>query len=576
MDPLTITRYLNLTVERYGGNLGDVDILLSVEYDTMEITTLTLRILSGKRDTCRQYTIPDNLFLDINTNVIVTLVEVALPNAGIQQEKPMIRSSGNIAEIKVSEIVANSRVSMTHPFISTDPSTKVATISINRTGLYGHVKVSWKSGFPKTSKLYQNFTEGLFSQEKGNMTFFHGEREKSFIVLAIVPRFISRPLIYSIVLDEIIELKENNKGWAKLDSNVQSILDPHGVIRISAKNPNVTVLEGEAAKIEIERTMSTLGAIKVSYQTRTLIGSNPALPGKDYVVTKSSVDFKEGEFRKQVLIETFDDTEKPVPEKNEVFLLELFDVVLLSSNELKGSPRLSTNRIAVINIEDNDDPYGVISFAENSRNVETTEEQGIVQFEIERLGGLLGVVTVEIISIGGGESWTDIILSNNSENTILLDNLNNRDNLATINLDYEPIKTVVTFPESLSKSPQKKTISIKIKSDSILEPDEQFIVFLYNVGGGAGLFGPGTVSLVTIKSNDFYNGNIGFQHNVARLREDGEGRVTLNIARKGENLEDATVSVGNLSNNFNGHHLLLSFLLDQYICPFNFGKKYLE
>ena len=65
---------------------------------------------------------------------------------------------------------------------------------------------------------------------------------------------------------------------------------------------------------------------------------------------------------------------------------------------------------------------------------------------------------------------------------------------------------------------------------------------------------------MTIKSNDFYNGNIGFQHNVARLREDGEGRVTLNIARKGENLEDATVSVGNLSNNFNGHHLLLSFL----------------
>ena len=183
---------------------------------------------------------------------------------------------------------------------------------------------------------------------------------------------------------------------------------------------------------------------------------------------------------------------------------------------------------------------------------------------------------MEIISIGGGESWTDIILSNKSENTILLDNLNNIDNLATINLDYEPIKTVVTFPESLSKSPQKKTISIKIKSDSILEPDEQFIVFLYNVGGGAGLFGPGTVSLVTIKSNDFYNGNIGFQHNVARLREDGEGRVTLNIARKGENLEGATVSVGNLSNNFNGHHLLLSFLLDQYICPFNFGKKYLE
>ena len=558
MNPLTITRYLNLTVERYGGNLGDVDILLSVEYDTIEITQ-TLRMLSGKRDTSRQYIIPDNLFLDINTYLIVTLVEVALHNTGIQQEKPIIQLSDNTAKIKVNELVANSQVGMKHPFISTDLSTNRAIISVNRTGLYGHVTVSWKSGYPITSKLYQNFTEGLFSQEKGNITFFHGEREKTFIVLAIVPRFISRPLIYSIVLDEIIELKENNKGLAKLDSSVQSILNPHGVIRISAQNQNVTVLEGEAAKIEIERTMSTLGAIKVSYQTRTLIGSNPALPGKDYVVTKSSIDFKEGEFRKQVLIETFDDTEKPVPEKNEVFLLELFDVVPLSSNELKGSPRLSTNRIAVINIEDNDDPYGIISFVENSRNVETTEEQGIVQFEIERLGGSLGVVTVEIISIGDGESWTDIILSNSTGNTTLLDNLHNIDNVATINLDYEPIKTVVTFPESLSKSPQKKTISIKITPDSILEPDEQFIVFLYNVGGGARLFGPGTVSLVTIKSNDFYNGNIGFQHNVARLREDGEGRVTLNITRKGENLEDATVSVGNFTSNFNGHHLLISF-----------------
>ena len=545
MDPLTITRYLNLTVERYGGNLGDVDILLLVEYDTIEITTLTLRMLSGKRDTSRQYIIPDNLFLDINTNLTVTLVEVALGNTGIQQEKPMIRSSDNNAEIKVSEIVANSRVSMTHPFISTDPSTNLATISINRTGLYGNVTVSWKSGFPKTSKLYQNFNEGLLSQEKGNITFFHGEREKIFIVEAMVPLCISGPLIYSIVLDEIIEPKENIKGWAKLESRIQSILDPHGVIRISAQNPNVTVLEGEAAKIEIERTLSVMGGIKVSYQTRTLIGSNPALPGKDYVVTKSSVDFNEGEFRKQIFIETVDDTEKPVPEKNEVFLLELFDVVLLTSNEIKGSPRLSANRVAVISIEDNDDPYGMISFVENSRNVVTTEEQGIVQLEVERSGGSLGRATVEIISIGGGESWTDRILSNNTGNTILLGNLKNIDKKATINLDYEPIKTVVTFPESLSKSPQKKAISLKIKSDSVLEPDEQFIIFLYNVGGGARLFEPGAVSLVTIKSKGFYNGDIGFQHGVARLREDGQGRVTLNITRKGENLEDATVSVGN-------------------------------
>ena len=545
MDPLTITRYLNLTVERYGGNLGDVDILLLVEYDTIEITTLTLRMLSGKRDTSRQYIIPDNLFLDINTNLTVTLVEVALGNTGIQQEKPMIRSSDNIAEIKVSEIVANSRVSMTHPFISTDTSTNLATISINRTGLYGNVTVSWKSGFPKTSKLYQNFNEGLLSQEKGNITFFHGEREKSFIVEAMVPLCISGPLIYSIVLDEIIEPKENIKGWAKLESRIQSILDPHGVIRISAQNPNVTVLEGEAAKIEIERTLSVMGGIKVSYQTRTLIGSNPALPGKDYVVTKSSVDFNEGEFRKQIFIETVDDTEKPVPEKNEMFLLELFDVVLLTSNEIKGSPRLSANRVAVISIEDNDDPYGMISFVENSRNVVTTEEQGIVQLEVERSGGSLGRATVEIISIGGGESWTDGILSNNTGNTILLGNLKNIDKKATINLDYEPIKTVVTFPESLSKSPQKKAISLKIKSDSVLEPDEQFIIFLYNVGGGARLFEPGAVSLVTIKSKGFYNGDIGFQHGVARLREDGQGRVTLNITRKGENLEDATVSIGN-------------------------------
>ena len=545
MDPLTITRYLNLTVERYGGNLGDVDILLLVEYDTIEITTLTLRMLSGKRDTSRQYIIPDNLFLDINTNLTVTLVEVALGNTGIQQEKPMIRSSDNIAEIKVSEIVANSRVSMTHPFISTDTSTNLATISINRTGLYGNVTVSWKSGFPKTSKLYQNFNEGLLSQEKGNITFFHGEREKSFIVEAMVPLCISGPLIYSIVLDEIIEPKENIKGWAKLESRIQSILDPHGVIRISAQNPNVTVLEGEAAKIEIERTLSVMGGIKVSYQTRTLIGSNPALPEKDYVVTKSSVDFNEGEFRKQIFIETVDDTEKPVPEKNEVFLLELFDVVLLTSNEIKGSPRLSANRVAVISIEDNDDPYGMISFVENSRNVVTTEEQGIVQLEVERSGGSLGRATVEIISIGGGESWTDGILSNNTGNTILLGNLKNIDKKATINLDYEPIKTVVTFPESLSKSPQKKAISLKIKSDSVLEPDEQFIIFLYNVGGGARLFEPGAVSLVTIKSKGFYNGDIGFQHGVARLREDGQGRVTLNITRKGENLEDATVSIGN-------------------------------
>ena len=56
---------------------------------------------------------------------------------------------------------------------------------------------------------------------------------------------------------------------------------------------------------------------------------------------------------------------------------------------------------ATIKIQDNDLPYGILSFSPSSRNVAVSEDDGSVTLEVQRTDGALSTATVEIVTLGG-------------------------------------------------------------------------------------------------------------------------------------------------------------------------------
>ncbi len=96
------------------------------------------------------------------------------------------------------------------------------------------------------------------------------------------------------------------------------------------------------------------------------------------------------------MVETIDDT---LPELDETFTISLTSVELLDNAEgTTVPPSLGSNTQVVITIEASDDPFGSISIAQNTYNV---NEGNTVAISLVRMGGTLGVVTVSYATING-------------------------------------------------------------------------------------------------------------------------------------------------------------------------------
>ena len=114
---------------------------------------------------------------------------------------------------------------------------------------------------------------------------------------------------------------------------------------------------------------------------------------------RSYVDFGEGEFKKTLRLQTVDDEE---PEDDETFHIVLTSVTSSSGTLTSTSPLLQeSTSTATIQIQDNDLPYGILSFAPSSRNILVSEEDGSVRLEVQRTDGTLSTATVEVLTLGG-------------------------------------------------------------------------------------------------------------------------------------------------------------------------------
>lgn len=539
LNSTSLQRSLQLTVARDQGAFEACVMSVIVTHTELPPMPTLVEIDAHQTRESVLLEISASSFLQSGSFYTVKIVTVSLKTSGTSLLRPTLDDARSTETIKVPQIAANSIVEIETDsrYVMINPITQMATVTINRVGLYGTITVPWQYGFPSTMKK-PSTSPGLLSPAEGSVTISHGSRTGTFIFQPIVPPIIKRPYEYGVHLSADIQPMPNQNGWPRIGVNIYSVIEPHGVVEVSSKSKNIVALEGSTAEIFVVRSFSTVGTIRVTYQTNIHSGINPAKPSNDFVPMASNIDFLEGEFEKVISIEILDDVINPKPEVDEYFYVELLSVNVLSASYHNGSPRFGKNKISNVTIQDNDNPFGTISFALGSRAFSAEETSGFVELTVQRSGGTLSSSTIEILTMGGGEQWTQEIVKNHGVNSDFLKKLQSITSPASATSDYAPFRRNVIFRDAV----QQQKVKLNLYKDDIAEPMEELLVLISNATGGAIIFAPHSYAVVSIKANGVYNGLVRFERTVAMLDEDGEGKVQLVVLREGTVKQEIVVS----------------------------------
>lgn len=539
-----------VTVSRYGGNFGACRVKVLLTHPDTPSLTENIEFAAGAESASVDIEIPLDSFLVYGSSYTVKIFSVELlDNSRNSDLKPQLNTS--TVNIAVPEIGANSVVSIADDskYVAVNLDYMTGFVTVTRLGLFASLRIPWQSGYPLImNNRPTRQGKGDIEPPSGVLELKHGVREGVISLKTNPPQEPEKSVDFVIHLNGNIEPRQNERGWAKLGTNTWSILEPHGVVRIAPSSKSIMVHEGAPAFIKIVRTLSTVGTIRVRYHTKMYTGSNPAIPGSDFVSMTSSVDFSDGEFTKSVSIETLDDSLDPQPEQQERFIVELLSVDILTGARLSTSPRLNPNKehiTAIVTIMDNDNPYGSFSFAPSSRSVVVDESSGSIELTVERNGGALTTSTVDVVTLGGGEVWTNAILNKLTSGHPVLNVLASVKDQAKASLDYAPIQTQLIFnSKPASVKTDRHQIKVEVFMDSINEPVEKLVILIQNATGGAQVFQPHSYAVVNIRANGFYNGEVAFKTLTGyRLDEDAGNVLNLTVERMGESRDAINVSV---------------------------------
>ena len=311
--------------------------------------TKNLEIADGQQSHALIIEIPESSFLPYPSKYSIKIFNVELldktPNSDL---KPGVNDTE--VDITVPEIGANSiiMVAENSKYVTVDATYQTAFVTVTRSGLFGTIRIPWQSGYPLGMANRPSRSKGDIDPSAGVLTIQHGVRSGVITVRVIPIASPTQPLDYVIHLTNNIEPRPNQNGWPKLGPNIHSVIEPHGIVQIASTSKSVVVQEGSPAVITIIRTYSTIGTIRVGYQTRIYNGQNPAQPGSDFVSMRSSIDFLEGEYTKTISIQTLDDTVNPQPEQQEFFDVQLISVDVLTDRKHTRSPRLGNYHLVCL------------------------------------------------------------------------------------------------------------------------------------------------------------------------------------------------------------------------------------
>lgn len=177
---------------------------------------------------------------------------------------------------------------------------------------------------------------------------------------------------------------------------------PHGVVQLQSNQTTLTLSEGSASDILLERLYGTVGVLRVYFVSR--VGNVTTLneeygPSQraradtnDIITTESYVDIPDSVSSIILPLTVVDDT---ISEFDEVFIVELSRVELLTPPPFPSAaiqnPTIGSNYFAEILIPTNDSPYGTLQFSQGQ--IDVTEDDGQISLTIMRVDGTLGEVS---------------------------------------------------------------------------------------------------------------------------------------------------------------------------------------
>ena len=327
-------------------------------------------------------------------------------------------------------------------------------ITVTRTGvLTGTVTVRYTTA-DDTATAFRDYTPVT-----GILTFPSGIATKTFTVL-ITDGSIFEP-------DEFVTLTLSSPTGALLGNQKVARLrirdNDSGTLKLSAaaysvpeKGPPGT--PGGVAVVSVLRTGSLNATTKVLFETVdiTATGGAAAGAGVDYISVSRTLTFAPTETKKDVQIQIIDDT---LAEGNETFKVRL-------SNPENGTLSPTVLSEAIVTIVD-DDKAGTVQFGAAAFSV--SETAGSIDITVTRTGGDAGPATVAY-STGDGT--------------------------ATAGEDYTATSGVLTF----GFKEVKKTFTVPILADSLVEGTETVRLTLSNPTGGLTLGTPATATLSILES----------------------------------------------------------------------------
>ena len=219
------------------------------------------------------------------------------------------------------------------------------------------------------------------------------------------------------------------------------------------------------------------------------------------VATSASTTIFSGNNSGEIVVPIADDS---IPELNETFIVELNGVEVIDTNVLAGNePQIGSTSSADVIILENDDAHGEFYLYVNT-NMDTISVPEANEFSvpltIQRMGGTIGDVTIAWQVTGG---------------------------LATGGQDYRATGASLTFQDGVNML----TIVVTILEDEIPERNEDIVVQLTGVTGGATIADDGGSVNIVIIANDRAAGVVGFpQSSRSVVTNEGE-QVTLTVSR---------------------------------------------
>lgn len=306
-------------------------------------------------------------------------------------------------------------------------------------------------------------------------------------------------------------LKENNETFSVLLSGVSggATLDNQNTATVTIQDStSFGALQFKTAStqysedagtvnIAVERRGGSDGAVSVDYTVGA--STDTAANNTDYKATNGTLKWANGDSgAKNISLNILRDE-----------LQENDEIVSISLQNPKGNADLGNTNNTKITISDATS-FGNISFTTDEIN--TREDVGSVAIKVTRSGGSDGAVSVRVKS--GSTNDT-----------------------ATAGSDYTALNDVIQWANGESG---EKTLTLKISEDDEVDASETLSLNLSEVGGGA-LLGSPTSMTVEIENTTLPKfGGIGFTTAVSNAFE-GAGAIKINVQRDGGS--DGTVSV---------------------------------